>query len=127
MKIINRIVAVTALAFAAFLPLTVHAQAATQACLDSNVKAHAEVLALFQVASVPKATFTAPMTASAFDNGVGWISSAIYEHTLAIRAWPNITAAQYTYMTTYIEDLRKLTTAMGQGYFQFFNVNGAAK
>jgi len=126
MKIINRIVAALAFLLAAFVPYTVHAQAATQACLDSNVKAHAEVLALFQVASVPKGAFTAPMTQAAFDNGVGWLSAAIFAHTTAIRAWPNITAAQCAYMTTYIEDLRKLVTATGQGYFQFFNVNGAA-
>ncbi len=126
MKIINRIVAALAFLLAVFVPFTVHAQAATQACLDSNVKAHAEVLALFQVASVPKGTLTAPMTQSAFDNGVGWLSAAIFEHTKAIRTWPNVTAAQCAFMTTYIEDLRKLVTATGQGYFQFFNVNGAA-
>ena len=113
MKIINRIVAASALAFAAIVPLTLHAQAAAQACLDSNVKAHAEVLALhMKAASRPAANPN--ISKEAYDRGIGWLSAAIFEHTKAQRT-ANLTAAQCAQMTTYIENIRTNVNAAIQG------------
>ena len=100
MKIISRIIAAGALALATFVPLTVHAQTASQGCLDINVNAHATALALHQKAA-ERPTPNPNISKEAYDRGIGWLSAAIYEHTLAMRT-PNLTAAQCEQMKEYI-------------------------
>ncbi len=120
MKFIKAILAAGTLTLAAFVPLTVSTQAAAQAapqsCIDSNNKAHAEVSAAFRKASELPMLAPPLRTQEAFDRAVNWLSAAIYQHTLAQRT-ANLTAAQCTYMSGYIENVRVLVNDLGAGKF----------
>ena len=94
-----------------------HAQAATQACIDGNVKVHAEVSALHRKEYEGRTTFYPPLfTKVTFEQGMQQLGARIYQHTLALRT-ANLTSAQCDYMTAYIAQVGTDVIAISKNQF----------